>query len=153
MLTACRNGEVHRTRRKEIETVGAVWTIPAGRMKAAREHRVPLSPRAFYILDEARQLARHRGLAFPSLNGRTLSQSAMPSLPRDLKISAVPHGLRSSSRDRAAECSDYPREICELALARANSDRVEAAYRRSDLFEKRRTLMNDWAPYIAGVGT
>ena len=153
VLTACRNGEVRGTRWEEIDTVGAVWTIPAERMKAAREHRVPLSPRALDILDEARQLAHHRGLVFPSPTGRTLSQSTMPSLLRDLEVGAVPHGFRSSFRDWAAECTDYPREVCELALAHVNSDRVEAAYRRSDLFEKRRKLMDDWAGYIAVPGS
>ena len=152
VLTACRNGEVRGTRWDEIDTAGAVWTIPAERMKAAREHRVPLSPRALDILDEARQLAHHRGLVFPSPTGRTLSQSTMPSLLRDLQIGAVPHGFRSSFRDWAAECTDYPREVCELALAHVNSDRVEAAYRRSDLFEKRRTLMDDWALYVVSTG-
>ncbi|MCY3812725.1 MAG: site-specific integrase [Gammaproteobacteria bacterium] len=152
VLTACRNGEVRGTRWDEVDTAGAVWTIPAERMKAAREHRVPLSPRALDILDEARQLAHHRGLVFPSPTGRTLSQSTMPSLLRDLQIGAVPHGFRSSFRDWAAECTDYPREVCELALAHVNSDRVEAAYRRSDLFEKRRTLMDDWALYVVSTG-
>ena len=149
VLTACRNGEVRGTRWEEIDTAGAVWTIPAARMKAAREHRVPLAHRALEVLDDARQLADQRGLVFPSPTGRTLSQSTMPSLLRDLEIGAVPHGFRSSFRDWAAECTDYPREICELVLAHVNSDRVEAAYRRSDLFEKRRVLMADWAAYIA----
>ena len=149
VLTACRNGEVRGTRWDEIDTAGAVWTIPAARMKAAREHRVPLSPRALEVLEDARQLADQRGLAFPSPTGRTLSQSTMPSLLRDLEIGAVPHGFRSSFRDWAAECTDAPREVCELALAHVNSDRVEAAYRRTDLFEKRRELMSAWADYIA----
>jgi len=90
---------------------------------------------------------------FPSPTGKTLSQSTMPSLLRELEVGAVPHGFRSSFRDWAAECTDYPREVCELALAHVNSDRVEAAYRRSDLFEKRRTLMSDWAAYIGSAWT
>ena len=73
----------------------------------------------------------------------------MAGLLRKLKIDAVPHGFRSSFRDWAAECTDASREVCELALAHVNSDRVEAAYRRSDLFDRRRVLMNDWAAYIA----
>ena len=149
VLTACRNGEVRGARWDEIDTAGAVWTIPAERMKAAREHRVPLAPRALEVLDEARQLADRRGLVFPSPTGRTLSQSTMPSLLRDLEIGAVPHGFRSSFRDWAAECTDAPREVCELALAHVNSDRVEAAYFRTDLFEKRRELMGAWADYIS----
>ena len=151
VLTACRNGEVRGTRWEEIDAAGAVWTIPADRMKAAREHRVPLSSRALEVLDEARQLSHHHGLVFPSPTGRTLSQSTMPSLLRDLEVGAVPHGFRSSFRDWAAECTDYPREVCELALAHVNSDRVEAAYRRSDLFERRRDLMQDWSDYVAAT--
>ena len=153
VLTACRNGEVRGTRWEEIDTAGAVWTIPAERMKAAREHRVPLSPRALQIVAEAQQLADRRGLVFPSPTGKMLSQSTMPSLLRDLEIGAVPHGFRSSFRGWAAECTDYPREVCELALAHVKSDRVEAAYRRSDPFEKRRKLMDDWAGYIAVPGS
>ena len=80
--------------------------------------------------------------------GRTLSDSTISKLLRELGIAAVPHGFRSSFRDWAAECSDAPREVCELALAHVNSDRVEAAYRRTDLFERRRQLMADWADYV-----
>ena len=153
VLTACRSGEVRGARWEEIDTPGAVWTVPAKRMKSAREHRVPLSPRALAVLDETHKLANGHRLVFPSPSKRTLSQATMPSMLRDLKIDAVPHGFRSSFRDWAAECTDYPREVCELALAHVNSDRVEAAYRRSDLFEKRRKLMHDWAAYIAALGS
>ena len=152
VLTACRSGEVRGARWEEIDTSGAVWTVPAERMKSSREHRVPLSPRALAILDEMQKPANGHGLVFPSPTGRILSQSTMPALLRDLKVGAVPHGFRSSFRDWAAECTDYPREVCELALAHVNSDRVEAAYRRSDLFEKRRKLMDDWAAYISAPG-
>ena len=89
-----------------------------------------------------------RGLVFPSAHGRTLSDNTISKLLRDLAIEAVPHGFRSSFRDWAAECSDAPREVCELALAHVNSDRVEAAYRRTDLFERRRVLMEDWSSYV-----
>ena len=83
---------------------------------------------------------------------RPLSGLAMVKLVRALRIGAVPHGFRSSFRDWAAECSDAPREVCELALAHVNSDRVEAAYRRTDLFERRRALMEQWAAFLAGTG-
>jgi len=89
------------------------------------------------------------GLVFPSVTGRTLTDSTISKLCRENHIGCVPHGMRSSFRDWAAEYSDTPREVCELALAHVNSDRVEAAYRRSDLFERRRELMEAWAPYIA----
>ena len=125
-----------------------MWTIPAERMKAGREHRVPLSPRALEVLDEARRLVG-AGTVFPSPTGRTQPQSYMALLLHELEIDAVPHGFRSSFRDWAAECTDAPREVCELALAHVNSDRVEAAYRRSDLFDRRRVLMDDWAEYVA----
>ena len=151
ILTAARSGEVRGARWSEIDRDAAVWTVPAERMKAQREHRVPLSDRALAVLDEARQLADGAGLVFPSATGRVLSQAGMPKLLRQLGIDAVPHGFRSSFRDWAAECTEAPREVCELALAHVNSDRVEAAYRRSDLFERRRTLMQQWADYLVAT--
>ena len=149
VLTAARSGEVRNARWTEIDRDGAVWTVPGERMKAGREHRVPLSPRALEVLDEAAgRLAGSGSLVFPSLTGRVPNHSLMAVLLRELAIGAVPHGFRSSFRDWAAECTDAPREVCELALAHVNSDRVEAAYRRSDLFDRRRVLMNDWAAYV-----
>ena len=95
------------------------------------------------------EFAEGNGLVFPSPTGRMLNQPAMAGrCCVDLGIDAVPHGFRSSFRDWAAECSDAPREVCELALAHVNNDRVEAAYRRSDLFERRRILMREWADYL-----
>ena len=152
VLTACRSGEVRAARWDEIDREAAFWTVPAERMKAGREHRVPLARRALRVLDRARELADSSGLVFPSATGRILSQSGLPKLLRQLGIDAVPHGFRSSFRDWAAECTDVPREVCELALAHVNRDRVEAAYRRSDLFEKRRALMADWADYLDSTG-
>ena len=149
VLTAARSGEVRNARWEQIDRDGAVWTIPAERMKAGREHRVPLSPRALGVLDGAAELFDGQGLVFPSPTGRVLNHATMTSLLRGLGIDAVAHGFRSSFRDWAAECTDAPREVCELALAHVNSDRVEAAYRRTDLFDRRRALMNDWAAYIA----
>ena len=149
VLTAARSAEVRGARWAEIDRAGAVWTIPAERMKAGREHRVPLSPRALEVLDEAAERFGGDGIVFPSPTGKVANHSLMPSLLRDLQVGAVPHGFRSSFRDWAAECTDAPREVCELALAHVNNDRVEAAYRRSDLFEKRRELMDRWAAYVA----
>jgi len=149
VLTACRSGEVRGARWDEVDDDAATWTVPPARMKAKLEHRVPLSSRAVAVLDEAREIADPSGLVFPSPTGRVLSDSTLSKLLRELAIGAVPHGFRSSFRDWAAERTDVPREVCELALAHVNSDRVEAAYRRSDLFEKRRSLMADWADYIA----
>jgi len=118
-------------------------------MKAKLEYRVPLSARAMVVLKEAREIADRNGLVFPSPTGRVLSDSTLSKLLRELGLGAVPHGFRSSFRDWAAERTDVPREVCELALAHVNSHRVEAAYRRSDLFERRRELMADWADYLA----
>ena len=88
-------------------------------------------------------------IPIPTCTGRTQPHPYMARLLHELEIDAVPHGFRSSFRDWAAECTDAPREVCELALAHVNSDRVEAAYRRSDLFDRRRVLMHDWAAYVA----
>ncbi len=149
VLTAARSGEVRNAQWEEIDRDGAVWTVPAERMKNGREHRVPLSCRALEVLDEARELAVAGGWVFPSPRGRSMPQKCLSELMRALGIAAVPHGFRSSFRDWAAECTDVPREVCELALAHVNGDRVEAAYRRSDLFERRRALMAEWAAYVA----
>ena len=127
----------------------AVWTVPGERMKAGREHRVPLSRRALEIVDDAAERFGGDGIVFPSPTGKVANHSLMATLARELAIGAVPHGFRSSFRDWAAECTEAPREVCELALAHVNNDRVEAAYRRSDLFERRRTLMQQWADYIS----
>ena len=150
VLTACRSGEVRLATWDEVDLESATWTVPANRMKAKRGHRVPLSARALQILEEARAFEDGSGLVFPSPRARAISDNTISKLLRELAIEAVPHGFRSSFRDWAAECSDAPREVCELALAHVNSDRVEAAYRRTDLFERRRVLMEEWAGFVGG---
>ena len=137
---------------REIDFEAREWRIPAERMKTKREHRIPLSTGALAVLRQARELADGSGLVFPSPRGRALSEVAMPTMVRNLGIEAVPHGFRSSFRDWAAECSDAPREVCELALAHVNTNAIEAAYRRTDLFERRRDLMEQWAAFLAGGG-
>ena len=150
VLTAVRSGEVRKARWDHIDVDAAVWTISAARMKSGREHRVPLSDRTLAVLDEARlELLHGDGVVFPSQAGGIQRNGTMSDLMRELNIDAVTHGFRSSFRDWAAECTDAPREVCELALAHVNGDRVEAVYRRSDLFERRRILMQQWADYIA----
>ena len=151
VLTACRSGEVRGALWKEMNLAGREWRIPAERMKTNRDHRVPLSRGALAVLQAAQALADGSGVVFPSARGRPLSGMAIVKLVRDLGIGAVPHGFRSSFRDWAAECTDTPRDVCELALAHVNSDRVEAAYRRTDLFERRRALMEQWAAFLAGA--
>ena len=152
VLTATRSGEVRTAVWDDIDLEGAVWTIPADRMKAGLEHRVPLSDRALRVLDEARRELTHGdGILFPSPTGCVQRAQTLAKLLHEHGIDAVPHGFRSSFRDWAAECTDAPREVCELALAHVNRDRVEAAYRRSDLFDRRRTLMQQWADYLAAT--
>ncbi|MXX87205.1 MAG: tyrosine-type recombinase/integrase [Acidobacteria bacterium] len=151
VLTACRSAEVRGARWKEMDIEGREWRIPPNRMKTGREHRVPLSTRALAVLGEAKALAGGSGLVFPSATGRKHPRAALSNLARQLDLGAVPHGFRSSFRDWAAECTDAPREVCELALAHVNTNAVEAAYRRSDLFERRRELMEAWAAFLTGT--
>ena len=148
VLTACRSGEVRLANWVEIDMNASEWTIPAERMKAKRPHRVPLSQRAVDVLHEAREIADSSGLVFPSPTGRALSDSTHSKLLRELGIVAVPHGFRSSFRDWASECSNAPRAVMEAALAHTIKDKVEAAYARSDLFKRRRKLMDAWARYL-----
>ena len=149
VLTAARSGEVRGARWPEID--GDSWTIPAERMKAKVEHRVPLSPRAQAIIAEARDIPRTaaaRQLVFPGLRGRALADATISKLLREIGIGAVPHGFRSSFRDWAAECTDTPHAVMEAALAHTIKNRSEAAYARSDLLAKRRELMDAWADYV-----
>lgn len=150
VLTATRSGETRGARWSEIDTAKAVWTIPAERMKAKKPHRVPLSPRTLAILNEAKALRRADDLVFPgSKGGRPLSDMTLSKLVKELGIAAVPHGFRSSFRDWAGESTSHPREVVEFALAHVIKDKAEAAYARSDLFDKRRKLMDDWADHLA----
>ncbi len=148
VLTATRSGEVRYATWAEIDWEIATWEIPAERTKGSRPHRVPLCERAVEILDEALDFADATGLIFPSMSGKTLSSGTIGKLLKDSGISAVAHGFRSSFRMWAAECTNIPREVAELALAHVNKDRVEAAYQRSDLFDKRRELMDQWGEYL-----
>ncbi len=149
VLTAARNGEVRGATWDEMDIDDALWTIPATRMKAAVEHRVPLSRAALAVLDETREIADPSGLVFPSVTGRPMSDSTLSKLLRENGVAAVPHGFRSSFRDWAAECTPFAREVMEAALAHRVPDAVEAAYFRSDLLDRRRELMERWAAYIA----
>ena len=149
-LTACRSGEARLATWAEVDMDAAVWTIPAGRMKQKREHRVPLSDRALAILREAEQYRDTSGLIFPSVTGRALSDNTLSKLLRELAIDGTPHGFRSSFRDWAAEKSGLPEIVAEHALAHVNSDKTEASYRRTDMFDARRDLMARWADYLAG---
>ena len=149
VLTAARSAEVRLATWDEIDVAGRVWTISALQMKAKREHRVPLCRRALEILAAARALGDGSGLVFPMRSGRAIALSTLPKVLRYHEIAAVPHGFRSSFRDWAAEETDHPREVIEAALAHVVQNKVEAAYARSDLFERRRRLMEDWSAYLA----
>ena len=154
ILTAARSGEARGARRTEIDLDAATWTIPAERMKAHAEHRVPLSSRALAILREARTIDDGSGLVFPSPSrpGKPMSDMTLTTLLRRLKVAdrATVHGFRSAFRDWAAECTYAPHAVMELSLAHAVGNAVEAAYARSDLFDRRRTLMDQWAAYLEG---
>ena len=151
VLTAARSGEVRFAAWDEIDTTAHVWTIPAMKMKMRRDHRVPLCGRAMEILKAARTLGDGR-LVFPSRSGRRLDVKRLPRLLERCGTQAMPHGFRSSFRDWAAEETNHPREVIEAALAHMVQNPVEAAYARSDLFERRRQLMNEWAAYLNGAG-
>ena len=145
VLAACRSVEIRGARWDEAGLEGEVLRIPAGRMKARREHRVPLSDRAFAVLDEARRNCPVPAGSCSAQKGRMQGHLPMGRLMKELEIGAVSHGFRSSFRDWAVECTEAPREVCELALAHVNGDCADAAYRRSDLFKRRRALMRQWA--------
>jgi integrase len=145
ILTAARTGEVLGASWDEVDFEKAVWTIPGRRMKAGKEHRVPLSPRAIEILENTKLLGKDR--LFPAERRGALSAMAMTMLLRRMKLDCTVHGFRSAFRDWAAESTSHAHEVCEMALAHAIGNRAEAAYRRGDLFEKRRRLMAEWAAH------
>ena len=148
VLTVCRSSEVRGARWSEINLEDRVWTVPAERMKMNREHRVPLSNRAVGVLAEALAHADQSGLVFPSSTGRVLSDSTMSKLVRENGVKAVPHGFRSSFRDWCGE-TGQPREVAEAALAHVIANKTESAYARSDLFQRRRQLMQAWDDYLS----
>jgi integrase len=145
ILTAARTGEVIGARPEEFDLDKALWTIPAERMKSDRAHRVPLSPRAVELV---RQQLKGEYVFAGQKEGRPLSNMAMLVLLKRMgRDDLTVHGFRSTFRDWTSERTSYPREVCEMALAHAIGDKTEAAYRRGDLFEKRRRLMAEWAKH------
>lgn len=151
ILTAARTSETLNARWSELDIEAGIWTVPDSRMKAGREHRVALSDAAMALLRDLLPLRdRERGdWVFPGArDGRPLSNMAMLMLLRRMGLGELTaHGFRSSFRDWAAESTSYAGELAEAALAHVVSNKVEAAYRRGDLFEKRRRLMDDWAGF------
>ncbi|MET0530467.1 MAG: integrase arm-type DNA-binding domain-containing protein [Microvirga sp.] len=152
ILTAARTGEVLDARWSEIDEAEALWTVPATRMKAGREHRVPLNARSREILNRAKALGDGSALVFPGRSGsKPLSNMVFLMALRRMAVPITAHGFRSSFRDWAAEATTVPREVAEMALAHVIENRVEAAYRRGDLLAKRREMMEQWAAYCEGV--
>jgi len=149
ILTAARTGEVIGARWDEIDLEQALWTVPAERMKAKKAHRVPLSPRAVSILTEQGKLLGRNGLVFHLGNPeQQLSNMALLMPVRRMGYSATIHGFRSAFRDWSAEKTSFPREVAEAALAHVVENDTERAYRRTDLFEKRKQMMLAWEKHV-----
>jgi integrase len=164
ILTACRSGEALNAKWSGIDEEKGVWIVPADRMKASKEHRVPLSDAALAVLEDAKKV-RQGEYIFPGVrSGKPMTDMALTALVKrmdddqvkngaerwlDVKSGRriVTHGFRSSMRDWAAEAMHYPGEMAEMALAHTVGNKVEAAYRRGDMFEKRRQMMADWAAW------
>jgi integrase len=148
-LTAARSGEVRGMQWDEVDLSKKVWLVPAIRMKNKREHRVPLPTQAISLL-KALPSRKSGGLVFPGSKPTTkLSDMSLTAVMRRMEVAAVPHGLRSSFRDWVGEETSYPREVAEMALAHTVGNAVEAAYRRGDLFDKRRAMMEGWSKYLS----
>lgn len=153
ILTASRTSEVLNAKWTEIDFDTRLWTVPAERMKAKREHRVPLSDRCVAILKAANAMSKDAGYVFTGANGDTpLSNMVFLAILKRMNIQTTAHGFRSSFRDWAAEETSFPREVAEMALAHTITNKVEAAYRRGDLLEKRREMMQHWSNFIASSG-
>jgi integrase len=148
ILTAARTGEVIGARWSEIDLEARLWTVPASRMKAGKEHRVPLSDAALAILKDMHAIRQAAAFVFPGVRaGRTLSNMSLIAVLRRMGRAMTAHGFRSSFRDWAAERTGFPAEVAEMALAHVVGDKVEAAYRRGAMLDKRRQLAEAWARY------
>ena len=149
ILTAARTGEMLGANPGEFDLDAGIWAVPAERMKIAKVHRVPLSARAVDIVTTA--IGANGKFAFDGSNGKPLSSMAMAMLLRRMKVDYTVHGFRSAFSDWVAETTDYSSEVREASLSHTIENKAEAAYRRGDLFDKRRALMNDWAAFCAGA--
>jgi integrase len=147
ILTATRTGEVLNARWTEIDLVAKTWVIPASRMKSGREHRVPLAEPVLRILAE---LPVTEGYVF-ALEGQPLPRVSMLDVMKSMHSKFVPHGFRATFRTWCAERTNYPQHVCEAALAHESGDKVERSYQRSDLFDKRRELMQAWSDYCGST--
>ena len=155
ILCATRTSETLRATWSEVDLPAETWTIPGDRMKNGADHRIPLSPRCVEILTRAQALSDGSRYVF---TGRTPSKplsnmAFLRALRRMQRNDVTTHGFRSSFRDWAAEQTNFPRAVCEAALAHMLRDKTEAAYHRTDLFERRRELMTAWATFAAAPET
>lgn len=148
LLTAARSGEVRGATWAEIDVDAGLWVVPAHRTKADREHRVPLQAAALNLLADLPRIKNTQDLVFPGVRGGPLSDMSLTAVMRRMGLEAVPHGLRSTFRDWAAERTTYPRDLAEMALAHAIASDVEAAYRRGDMLDRRREMMERWAAFL-----
>ena len=160
ILTATRTNEVLQAKWPEIDLGATIWTVPAERMKARRDHRVPLSDASLRVLEALPRMDGNPYLFPGARYGRPLSNMALLQLMRSVGYGVgghrgdyVPHGFRSSFRDWSGEVASFPRDVAEMALAHVIQNKVEAAYRRGDLFDKRREMMQAWADYLEGLKT
>ena len=152
ILTACRSGEARGATWSEIDIKARTWTVPAARMKAGREHRVPLSDAALALLADLPRIVGN-DLVFPAPRGGVLSDMTLGAVLKRLGVPVTAHGFRSTFRDWCAESTSYPQHVAEMALAHTIGDKVEAAYRSGDLFEMRQRLMTEWADWCARTTT
>lgn len=163
VLTAARSGEIRLAEWSEVDLEARLWTVPADRMKAGREHVVPLSDAAVDVFTRAQPLRRSPptvtrasaflDLVFPGMaRGRPLSDMTLTKVMRDMELDATPHGFRSAFKEWAAESTTYANELSEMALAHTIKDRVEAAYRRGNMLERRRPMMEAWGRFCSGAG-
>lgn len=148
LLTAVRSGEARAAKWSEFDLEAAIWTIPEERMKARREHRVPLSGEAVALLREVPRIENESGLVFPNSRGRPLSDTAVSKTFKQFAPGCTVHGWRSTFKDWATNETDHSDDVSEAALAHVDANRVRAAYKRIDLLEKWRVLMEDWADYL-----
>jgi integrase len=150
ILTATRSGEIRGAAWDEIDLNAKVWTIPAERMKAGKEHRAPLSDSAIDLIKNMPRI-EDNNYVFPSPRGGMLSDMSISAVLKRMNLDYVPHGFRSTFRDWASERTHYPRDVAEMALAHTIKNKTEAAYRRDDLLPKRSLMMQDWANFINTV--
>ncbi len=155
ILTVARSGEVRGARWSEIDFDQVVWTIPAERMKARREHRVPLGLGALKVLEEAQvsKTLKRSDWIFCNQKGDMLSDMSLTAMMRRMEVAAVPHGFRSTFRDWVGESTQFPSDLAEMALAHVLPNKTEAAYRRGDSLEKRRVMMDAWANHCLPADT